>query len=105
VNIYQQYKAVISLSLPANLLHEVDELTVRLKKPRSNVVRQLIDVGLFIERKMGLVETWKSEDIEEIKREYQTGQLVDWIAQLELRDFSALMHIFEDEKKARGIKK
>lgn len=98
------YKAVISLNLPIKLLEKIDELTYKHRsKNRSSIVKQLIEVGLFVEQKVGLVETWSSKDIEEIKQQIESGDLVDWVSSLELDKFSTLMHIFTDEKKARGM--
>jgi metal-responsive CopG/Arc/MetJ family transcriptional regulator len=104
---YQQdYKVVISLSLPVQLLGKIDELASRHRlKSRSAVIKQLLEVAIFIESKMGLVETWKSEDVESIKEQVESGQLVDWVAQLDHKKFETLMHVFQDETKARKVKK
>ena len=53
---------------------------------------------------MGLVETWTSDDMQAIREQIETGQLVDWVAHLDLKKFENIMHIFDDERKARGIK-
>ena len=99
------YKAVVSLNLPMQLLGKIDELTTRRgMKNRSDVIRQLLDVGIFIEGKMGLVETWTSQDMETIREQIETGQLVDWVAHLYLKKFENIMHNFDDERKARGMK-
>ena len=102
----QNYKVVVSLNLPVQLLGKIDELASRHRlKNRSAVIKQLLEVAIFIEGKMGLVETWTSEDIEAIKEQLETGQLVDWVAHLDHKKFETLMHVFKEETKTRGLKK
>lgn len=104
--VYQRdYKVVVSLNLPIKLLGKIDEMASRHRmKNRSEVIKQLLEVGIFIESKMGTVETWTSEDMQAIKEQIETGQLVDWVGELEHKKFENIMHIFDDERKARGIK-
>lgn len=102
----QEYKQFVGLNIPIRILGKIDELAQRNRlKGRGDAIRQLIDIGLYIESKMGLVETWNSEELENIKSQYKNGQLVDWVAGLNRGEFNTLMHIFEDEKKARGLTK
>ena len=101
----ENYNIFVGLNLPIKSLKKIDEMAYRRRiKSRSNVIRQLIEVGIFIESKMGTVETWTSEDMQAIKEQIETGQLVDWVAHLDLKKFENIMHIFDDERKARGIK-
>ena len=101
----ENYNIFVGVNLPIRSIKKIDDIAYRHRiKSRSNVIRQLIDVGLFIESKMGLVETWTSEDIKAIKEQIETGQLVDWVAELDHKKFENLMHIFDDETKARRIK-
>jgi metal-responsive CopG/Arc/MetJ family transcriptional regulator len=97
------YKVTVSLNLPIKLLEKVDEMTLKRRKNRSHIIKQLLEVGLFVEEKVGLVETWSSQDIEDIKEQIESGELVDWVAKLDLQKFTTLMHIFTDETKARGL--
>jgi Arc/MetJ-type ribon-helix-helix transcriptional regulator len=101
----ENYNIFVGLTLPMKTVDKITDLAYRHRiKSRSDVIRQLIDVGLFIESKMGLVETWTSEDMQAIKEQIESGQLVDWVAQLDHKKFQNIMHIFDDETKTRKIR-
>lgn len=100
------HKTVISLNIPIALLDKVDELCHKRRiGSRSQVIKQLLECGLYVENKIGTVETWSSEDMEEIRKQFESGTMVDWLKELDFKTFSTFMHVFDDEKKSRGMKK
>ena len=65
---YSDYKTDISMRIPVGFLQRIDEFQERYKqRNRSAALVQLLEIGLFIESKLGLSETWTSHDMEEIK--------------------------------------
>jgi hypothetical protein len=99
---YSDYKTDISMRVPIGFLQKIDEFQERYKqKNRSAALVQLLEIGLFIESKLGLSETWTSQDMQEIKEQLETGQLVDWVAKMDHKRFNTLMNIFREEDKAR----
>ena len=92
---------VLSMNIPIRQLEKIDEVSQKHRVNRSETIRQLLDVGLFVESKMGLVESWTSDDIANVKEQFEQGQFVDWLKHMDHKKFQTMMHVFDDERKAR----
>ena len=99
------YSTTISLVIPINLLKRIEDFGKRNKTKRSDAIRQLLETALVIEQKVGMVETWSSQDLEDIREQLESGQLVDWVSELPRDRFNTIIHILTDEEKRRGKKK
>lgn len=102
----QEYKVFTGINLPISLLEKVGRFKERYRiKSKGEAVEQLLETALYIESKLGLVNSISSEELEHIKEQLETGQLVDYFAHMEQRKFSLLMNIVTAEDKARLQKK
>lgn len=99
----KERKSVITLYLPNSTLDEIDGIIARHRKRlnKQQVLRQIIDTGMYVEKRLGTVESWTSQDMENLKENLESGELVDWVAALDARKFETFANIFEDERKAR----
>jgi hypothetical protein len=100
------FKTTIALRVSYPELQRILEFKKRYKiSSRSDAIVELVKLGLFVEGKIGLAETWNSKDIEEIREQLEMGQLVDFMAQMSLDKFSAIANIVRTEYEARYKRK
>lgn len=101
----QEYKTFTGVNLPISLLERIKDFQKRYRiKEKSEAIQQLLNTALFIESKLGLVNSISSDELANIKEQLETGQLVDYFAHMELKKFNILVDILRDEEKARKKK-
>ena len=101
----QEYKVFTGVNLPISLLERIKDFQKRYRiKEKSEAIQQLLNTALFIESKLGLVDSISSDELTNIKEQLETGQLVDYFARMELKKFNILVNILRDEEKARKKK-
>jgi hypothetical protein len=102
----QEYKVFTGVNLPISLLERIKDFQKRYGiKEKTEAVQQLLNTALFIESKLGLVDSISSEELGNIKEQLETGQLVDYFAHMNQQKFSILINILKDEEKIRNKKK
>lgn len=96
------YNTFIGTNLPTRTVDKLRDFQRRYRlKTRTQAMQQLLDIGFFVESKLGLVNSITNEELEEIKEQIESRQIVDYVAHLDLRQFNLLMNIFKDEETAR----
>lgn len=96
------YNTFIGTNLPTRTVDKLRDFQRRYRmKTRTQAMQQLLDIGFFVESKLGLVSSVTNEELEEIKGQIESRQIVDYVANLDLRQFNLLMNIFKDEEQAR----
>ena len=96
------YKSVVGLYLPIEKIEKVEDFRKRYKtKTRSAAIEEILDLGLFVESKLGLVESIPNEDLETLREQIESGQIVDYVSRMDLNKFRILVDIMKTEEKAR----
>lgn len=104
---YTKYKVRTEVHLSILQREQVDDFQKRYNiADRSKAIAQLIDAALVLESKMGMAETWTQKDVQEMKQQLETGQMVDWLAQMPWEKFNIIANIVKSEQeiRARGPK-
>jgi hypothetical protein len=102
----QEYKVFTGVNLPISLLERIKDFQKRYRiKEKTGAMQQLLETALYVESKLGLVNSISSEELINIKEQLETGQLVDYFARMNQQKFSLLVNILKDEEKIRNRKK
>ncbi len=95
-------KTMITFAAPIIYVGRIADFKRRWKlKSRSEVIRQLIDTALFLEKKIAVAETWTSKDLQEIREQLEHGQLVEYFAHMDNKLFHAILEVARNELKIR----
>jgi hypothetical protein len=99
----RKYKIPISVKLPIYVVEQIEGFRARHQlRDRSSAISQLIETALYVERKMGLAENWTADDVQEIKKQFETGEMVDWVASLSRDQFNAMYNVLKTENDIRS---
>jgi hypothetical protein len=102
----QEYKVFTGVNLPISLLERIKDFQKRYRiKEKTEAMQQLLQTALYVESKLGLVDSISSDELTNIKEQLETGQLVDYFARMNQQKFSLLVNILKDEEKTRNKKK
>lgn len=97
-----EYKTTLSLSIPTSYMDRIRDFQQRYRIKQKNwAVMQLLDLGLFVESKLGLVQSIKNEELEELKEQIENGQIIDYVEKMDLSRFRVLVDIMKQEEQAR----
>jgi hypothetical protein len=97
----KQYNTDIHIRIPIELDQKIDTYCNALrKKTKTEGVKELLKIGLFT------FENWTHikndpNKLEELHKQMQEGNLVDYIQNMKHRDFEIMFEIFKTEHKAR----
>jgi hypothetical protein len=98
----KEYKTPVMITLPISVVEKIEDFRQRYNiKSKGEAYKQLVDMALYVEGKIGTMQAIKDEEVEEIKKKIQSSELVDYMAQIDDSKFRVLMDIFELEKQVR----
>jgi hypothetical protein len=104
--VVRSYRTPLTITLDIPTLERVDDIAARRHiRSRVEAIRQLIEMALYIESKIGLVEQVSSDELQGIREQIETGQIVDYFAHMELSRFTILANIISEELKNRGLQR
>jgi hypothetical protein len=97
----KEYNIDLHLRIPIPLDQKIDTYCNTLRKrTKTDGIRELIEIGLFT------FENWSKirrdpHTLEVLHKQLKEGELVDYIQNMEHRDFEIMFEIFKTEHKAR----
>ena len=89
----------VRISIPLDQKIEVYCNTLR-KRTKSEGIKELLEIGLFTFENWTLIKK-EPHRLEELHNQLKEGELVDYIQNMEHRDFEIMYDIFKNEHKAR----
>ena len=89
----------VRISIPLDQKIEVYCNTLR-KRTKSEGINELLEIGLFTFENWTLIKK-EPHRLEELHNQLKEGELVDYIQNMEHRDFEIMYDIFKNEYKAR----
>ena len=97
----KEYNTDIHIRIPIDLDQKIDTYcnTLR-KKTKTEGVKELLKIGLFTFENWTLMKK-EPHRLEELHKQLKEGELVDFIQNMEHRDFEIMFDIFKTEHKAR----
>ena len=102
----EEIKLSLTIRVPLPLLSQIEEFEQRHNcRDRSAAISRLLEFAFYMEKKVQEAEQWTPEDMDEIKKQFEEGALVDWIQKMDPKRLEIMADIFRVERDARQKQK
>ena len=97
----KEYSIDLHIRIPISLDQRIETYYNTLKRrTKTDAIKELLEIGLFTYENWSQIKK-EPNKLEELHKQMKEGELVDFIQNMEHRDFEIMYDIFKNEHKAR----